>query len=147
MAKKKNLIKIADTSFKLSHICHCAFKFLLLLEKLLLEILTVRKIPVPERLFNRNTLKLQAIYKKGDSGTGVFLRIFRNTYITKRLRRLNCKHKLLLQESFIDRNNEVLLFKIEIHNKSTKLNDFIQFINYLVRRNTSNVVIRQSLLI
>ena len=39
-------------------------------------------------LFNRNSLKLQAIYKKRDSGTGAFLKILRNTYITKRLRRL-----------------------------------------------------------
>ena len=38
--------------------------------------------------FNRNKLKLKPIYKKGYSGTGVFLRIMRNTYITKWLWRL-----------------------------------------------------------
>ena len=52
-------------------------------------------------------------------------------------RHISCKHKLLLQESFIDRNNEILQFKKQIHNQSSKLNDFIQLINYLVRRNTA----------
>ena len=61
-------------------------------------------------------------------------------------RHINCKHKLLLQESVIDRNNEILQFKRQIHNQSTKLNDFIQFMNYLVRRNICNMVICQSVL-
>ena len=62
-------------------------------------------------------------------------------------RHINCKHKLLVQESFIDRNNEILYFKKQIYNQSTKPNDFIQFMNYLVRRNTCNMVIRQSIFI
>ena len=32
---------------------------------------------------------------------------------------------ILLQESFIDRNNEILYFKKKIHNQSTKLDGFI----------------------
>ena len=62
-------------------------------------------------------------------------------------RHINCKHKLLLPESFIDRNNEILYFKKQIHNQSIKLNDFIQFMNYLVRRSTSSMVIPQSIFI
>ena len=58
-------------------------------------------------------------------------------------RHTHYEHNLLLQESFIDRNNEILWFKKQSPNQSTKLNDFIQFMNYLVRRNTSNMVIRQ----
>ena len=60
--------------------------------------------------------KLQAIYKKGGFGTGIFLRILRNTCnykttakasskLMKNLaRHIHCKRKLLLKESFIDRN-------------------------------------------
>ena len=62
-------------------------------------------------------------------------------------RHINCKQKLLLQESFIVRNNEILQFKNQIHNQSTKLNDFTQFMNFLVRRNTSNMFTRQSIFI
>ena len=45
---------------------------------------------------------------------------------------------MLLQESFIGRNNSK--FKKQIHIQSTKLNGFIEFMNYLVRRNTSNIL-------
>ena len=62
--------------------------------------------------------------------------------ISRRIQHIHCKH-MLLQESFIDRNNEILWFKNQIHNQSSKLNGFIEFMNYLAWRNTSNILIRQ----